>query len=357
MIFREMKTSLFFRNIRSSRSVLTGYALAATALSGFVAANAQPVPNEPSVPAVAPPMAHVAGSMLASRVVLVARPLDSNHEITAVRFLLDGATLAECGPPGRYVWETGGLRAGRHVVQVQAFDGERFVGQSEPYVVYTGNFSAVTTKNFDVPFHTYEFSSSRVSAIAAPRLSAGVQASGARIAESGNIASGRLATALVEVYLNGVKQEFAPAARIASTEEMTPVVSKSKPRRKNRRAPKSTRIAGKLMGIGSQRTVWLPARPLLERLGARVSWQSRDQTLVAVLNIAGAPRRILLCATPGRAAQAEVGGRRIALATPVRLADNAIMVPLAFCREALELRVQWQKETSRVEMFTPITPA
>jgi hypothetical protein len=96
---------------------------------------------------------------------------------------------------------------------------------------------------------------------------------------------------------------------------------------------------------------------LLERLGARVSWQQKDQTLVAVLNVAGAPRRILLSAAPGRAAQAEIGGRRYALATPVRLADNALMVPLAFCREALELRVRWQKETSRVEMFTPISPA
>jgi hypothetical protein len=42
---------------------------------------------------------------------------------------------------------------------------------------------------------------------------------------------------------------------------------------------------------------------------------------------------------------------------PVRQADNAIMVPLEFCTQALNLRVNWYSGKRRVEMFTPITPA
>jgi hypothetical protein len=41
----------------------------------------------------------VADPTLASRVTLIARPADANYTVTAVRFLLDGRTLAEVGRP------------------------------------------------------------------------------------------------------------------------------------------------------------------------------------------------------------------------------------------------------------------
>ncbi len=112
-------------------------------------------------------------------VVLVARPLDSNRAITAVRFLLDGQTLAEAGPPGRYVWDTRSLRPGRHVVQVQAFSDDQFVGLSAPLAVFispvaqSGNAASVA-----LSFSTYEIDPRRAHSVAVPRLPAAGRAAG-----------------------------------------------------------------------------------------------------------------------------------------------------------------------------------
>jgi hypothetical protein len=93
-----------------------------------------------------------------------------------------------------------------------------------------------------------------------------------------------------------------------------------------------------------------------------VRYETASKTLRAELNIAGATRRITLTAAdaarsrPGMA-HAEIDGHHFALRMPVRQADNAIMVPLEFCTQALNLRVNWHRNQRRVEMFTPITPA
>ena len=91
-------------------------------------------------------------------------------------------------------------------------------------------------------------------------------------------------------------------------------------------------------------------------------YDTGTKTLRAELNVAGATRRITL--TPGDPARlrpgmayAEIDGRFYALRMPVRQADNAIMVPLEFCTQALNLRVNYQRSQRRVDMFTPITPA
>lgn len=292
---------------------------------------------------------------LSGRVTLVARPADSNYSVTAVRFLLDGRTLAEVGPPGRYEWDTNGLRAGRHIVQVQAFSGELLVGISEPTPVTVGadaSLSSLAVGTLELSFPTYG-AGRRVSSIPAPRLSGGQSSSGGYIAPASGVSASRISGVVVDVYLNGVKQEFAPAARLASADELRP---KAAPRRSTRAARRTRRQ--------SKRMVWMPARPLLERLGARMKYEARSNTLVAELNIAGGTRRIRLSpssGTPARGdsgkAYAEIDGHRFALQMPVRQADNAIMVPLQFCTQALNLRVNWHSGKRRVEMFTPITPA
>jgi hypothetical protein len=298
----------------------------------------------------------VADPTLASRVTLIARPADANYTVTAVRFLLDGRTLAEVGSPGRYEWSTVGLRPGRHIVQVQAFSGELLVGISEPTPVIVGrdaSLSSFASRTLELSFPTYG-AGRRVSNIPAPRLSSG-QGSSGYIAPANGSAGSRISGVLVDVYLNGVKQEFAPAARLASVDELRPKV-----------APRpSTRVAKTPLRQGeAKRMVWMPARPLLQRLGARLKYEAGSKTLVAELNIAGGTRRIRLSpsgGTPARTdsgkAYAEIDGHRFALQMPVRQADNAMMVPLEFCTQALNLRVTWHSGKRRVEMFTPITPA
>lgn len=330
----------------------------------------------------APPLSHGSGVAVGNKVVLVARPLDSNRVVTSVRFLLDGVTLAEVGAPGRWLWNTTSIRTGRHVIQVQAFDHDTFIGLSEPLVVYTGQSSspAGLMPVMDVPFFTYEMDPRRSAGIVAPRIA--VRA-GSSISETGNPQSARLAAPLVEVYLNGIKQEFAPAARVATADELAATGARTasvaaafappaKPakgtvrsrsarrqqaqREERERAEKKARLA-RLAAKETNRTVWLPARPLLERLGAHISYQPKSGVMVAQLSVAGAPRRIVLSARNTTAVQAAMAGQRQALTSPVRLSENAIMVPLSFCQDALDLRVRWQKETRRVEMFTPIAPA
>lgn len=298
---------------------------------------------------------NTADPTLATRVTLIARPADANYTVTAVRFLLDGRTLAEVGPPGRYEWDTVGLRPGRHIVQVQAFSGELLVGISEPTPVTVGpdaSASALAVGTLELSFPTYS-AGRRVSSIPAPRLSGGQSNSGNYIAPATGVAASRISGVLVDVYLNGVKQEFAPAARLASVDELKPEAA-PRPRTRVAKAPPA----------GAKRTVWLPARPLLERLGARMKYEAHSKTLVAELNIAGGTRRIRLSpgnGTPARSdsgkAYAEIDGHQFALQMPVRQTDNAIMVPLEFCTQALNLRVNWHVGKRRVEMFTPITPA
>jgi hypothetical protein len=330
----------------------------------------------------------ISGTLVGSRVTLIARPQDSNHAITAVRFLLDGNTLAEVGPPGHYVWSTRGLRLGRHVVQVQAFSGESFVGVSPPLaLIVTATDSSTVVP---VSFPTYGFSARRASDVVAPRLNTtpvasipgafqapGTSAYGTYIEPARGLDAVGLTNSFVEVYLNGVKQEFAPAPRVASAEELDATMSQPAASQRTvqdtarTQQGSSSRVADatrrqqatassnrSLSGQSAPRTVWMPARPLLERLGARVRWEARSKTLTADLNVAGGTRRILLSAnSSGGSAYAEVNGRRMALQMPVRLTENAIMVPLTFCTEALNLRATWQKESRRVELYTPITPA
>ena len=290
-----------------------------------------PVQRDENAPA-------IIGTVIGRHTILIARPYDANRAVTAVRFLLDGFTLAEAGSPGRYDWIAGNLRAGRHVLQVQAFEGEAFIGQSEPMAVYVSDTAPAMA--LEVPFFTYE-DSRRAPEVVAPRL-AKEYAKGARLslAQEGSERVGRVT---VEVFLNGEKQEFAPAARLASADEL----ANSTPT-KSRRARVAT--------AQPSRTVWIPARPLLEKLGARLQWRATDRTLVADLKIAGGARRLMLTAGQN-GARAHIDGRQLEVQSPVRQADNALMVPLSFCQQALDLRVWWQPEVRRVEMFTTIYPA
>lgn len=292
----------------------------------------------------------IVGTVIGRHTILIARPYDANRAVTAVRFLLDGATLAEAGAPGRFNWNAPTLRAGRHVIQVQAFAGKDFIGQSEPLAVFVSDTAAASA--LEVPFFTYE-DSRRAPAIAAPRL-AQTYAQGPRL-DMTHEGSERVGRVTVEVFLNGEKQEFAPAARLASADELSaPTRESSKPR---------TESAASGSGAGKQpakaaatRTVWIPARPLLEKLGAQLQWQASNRTLIADLRIAGGVRRLMLTAGQN-GARANIDGRQLEVQAPVRQADNALMVPLAFCEQALDLRVSWRPEARRVEMFTTIYPA
>ena len=295
----------------------------------------------------------IAARKIGRRVSLVARPFDANRAITAVRFLLDGKTLAETAAPGRFAWDTSSLRAGRHVVQVQAFSGSAFVGQSEPVAVY---ITDVAPSVLEVPFFTYEGAGRRAQEIIAPRIS-----TQGRIALTPH-SPGRVADASVEVFLNGEKQEFAPAARLASAEELAPrkktVVRAPRTRREKRRHKLAQQRLASITAKDARaaRTVWIPARPLLEKLGARLRWQESNQTLVADLEIAGGVRRLVLKAGES-GARTYIDGRDLAVKSPVRQTDNALMVPIAFCAEALDLRVSYQPQQRRVELFTAISPA
>jgi len=278
--------------------------------------------------------------------ILIARPYDANRAVTSVRFLLDGTTLAETGAPGRFSWNAPTLRAGRHVIQVQAFAGETFVGQSEPMAVFVSDAAAASA--LEVPFFTYE-DTRRTSDIKAPKL-AQAYAAGPRL-DLARESAERVGRVTVEVFLNGVKQEFAPAARLASAEELN-AAEAPKPGTSPRRSTRQTQKAA----AQPTRTVWIPARPLLEKLGARLQWLALDRTLVADLRIAGGVRRLMLSAGQD-GARANIDGRQLQVKSPVRLADNALMVPLSFCEQALDLRVSWRPEARRVEMFTTIYPA
>lgn len=445
----------------------------------------------------------VAQTRISGRVVLAARPYDSNFAVTSVRFLLDGHMLAEVGAPGRFSWDTRGLRAGRHIVQVQAFSQDRFVGISFPTAISIvppdGADATIASPRAQVQalvelgFHTYEIDPRRHAGIIAPRLAAGGKNTDAEsvIEPFSDLSPGGAARPnglIVEVYLNGVRQDFAPAARLARAEELEPLstssgsnastasrfsalphassggaasgqtadisgsraassrvaspapvaaghkaatrssqrVSSRSARRNARRriarrnaeaartrAAQASRIAqasraamakrlaanpksstnasstnasstdasstdassrsaigafaagasgsNEVSASGVPRTVWMPARPLLERLGARVHWEAASHTLVADLNMAGGMRRITLCPDAGRpgegAAFADIDGRHMQLQMPVRQVDNTLMVPLAFCVQALNLRTAWRKENRRLELWTPIAPA
>ena len=405
----------------------------------------------------------VAETRVAGRVVLVARPYDSNFAVTSVRFLLDGRTLAEVGAPGRYSWDTRGLRAGRHIVQVQAFSNNRFIGISFPTALSIMPQSAAAAASRDgmqalveLGFHTYEIDARRAASVVAPRLAVVDGASEAQgddrfIEPSSDLFPGAAARPhglIVEVFLNGVRQDFAPAARLARADELEPLSdsissapasaasrasslgknasvargpsTQASPRRsaassssssrrvssrrsrhryarrrdargtshairvaKADRAAIARRQASQKAGAASAsasrgtanavassaaasgkgvvRTVWMPARPLLERLGARVHWEASSRTLVADLDMAGGTRRITLCPDQGRPGEgiawAEIGGRHMQLQMPVRQTENTLMVPLEFCVQALNLRTAWQKENRRLELWTPIAPA
>ncbi|HEX8550120.1 MAG TPA: stalk domain-containing protein [Abditibacteriaceae bacterium] len=290
--------------------------------------------------------AQIAATKIGRRVILIARPFDANRPVTAVRFLLDGNTLAEAGAPGRWDWDTSNLRQGRHVVQVQAFSGEAFIGQSEPMAVYVTDGPASV---LEVPFFTYEGEGRRPQQVVAPRIS-----TSGRIAPTSE-PSGRVGSALIEVFLNGEKQEFAPAARLASAEELAPkpVVKRSRSRRERQRLKRLAIL--RAQSAKASRTVWIPARPLLQKLGAQLHWREAKQTLVADLRIAGGVRRLELTAGED-GTRARIDGRQIALKSPVRQADNALMVPISFCAQALDLRVSYQPQQRRVELFTPISP-
>jgi hypothetical protein len=183
---------------------------------------------------------------------------------------------------------------------------------------------------------------------------------GATIAPASGEAAARISGMLVDVYLNGVKLDFAPPSRLASAEELRPKAPQ--PRRSSRSRRARPAVSRPIRVSAAQRTVWMPARPLLQRLGARVRYEAGSKTLRAELNIAGATRRIALMAGDAArsrtgVAYAEIGGRHYSLSMPVRQADNSIMVPLEFCTQALNLRVNWHRTERRVELFTPITPA
>lgn len=292
------------------------------------------------------PEPDIVGTVIGRHTILIARPYDANRAVTSVRFLLDGITLAETGAPGRFDWNAQKLRGGRHVIQVQAFEGQTFIGQSEPLAVFVSD--STPARVLEVPFFTYE-DSRRASGIIAPKL-AMTYSRGSRISLSQESAE-RVGRVTVEVFLNGEKQEFAPAARLASAEELGADASfnPKKPVAKRHRTP--LKVTPQMA-----RTVWIPARPLLEKLGAQLKWHAGKRTLVADLKMAGGARRLTLTAGQN-GARAQIDGRQLQVQSPVRQADNALMVPLSFCEQALDLRVSWRPEARRVEMFTTIYPA
>lgn len=354
-------------------SLLVGTALLFSAgADGTGKARAQSFPAT-TLPASGGAAQTVVGMRVGPRVALVARPTDSNHAVTAVRFLLDGQTLIEAGPPGRFFWDTSNLRPGRHVVQVQAFSGERFVGLSAPLAVLVSPLADRNNQtSVELTFSTYEIDPRRANSVAAPRLPAAEPprrdnsaAAPLFIEPASALAPSRPDDLRVEVFLNGVRQNFAPAARLASADELqSPQAAggsrsngRSSRRRRSRRHQGRRGVRLARTRTAPPRTVWMPVRPLLQRLGARMRWEPGSKTLLAELDTADGKRRIAVSTGRGAgredgAAYTEVGGQQLQLPVPVRLADNAIMVPLSFCTQALNMRVAWRKQNRRVELFT-----
>lgn len=292
----------------------------------------------------APREAMPAMRQLRGEVVVAAQPLDANRTIVSARFILDGRTLAEVGAPGRYLWDTSRARVGRHVLQVQAFCEDGYVGLSDPTAVMVadgaGSGDASTRELVALPFATYGRDERRVE-VAPPRSPQVAYGGTTPSADSG---------LKVEVYLNGVRQNFVPAAHLATIS-----TSKSAPRSR-RRQRASTRIAAAPTKL--RKTVWMPARPLLERLGARVRLEESGALMRAELDVAGVRHRIVM-RTEGKTVVtfATVRGRSARLDIPVRRSGSGFFVPLDFCRQALNLNVRWPSGARRVDLFTSISPS
>ena len=282
---------------------------------------------------------------LRGEVVVAAQPLDANRTIVSARFILDGSTLAEVGAPGRYLWDTSRVRTGRHILQVQAFCEDGYVGLSDPTAVIVlagaGSGDASTRELVALPFATYGRDERRIE-VTPPRMPQAAYAGTTPSAPSG---------LNVEVYLNGVRQNFVPAAHLATISTTPKSASRSRSRHRA-----STRVAAAPAKL--RKTVWMPARPLLERLGARVRLEKSGALMRAELDVAGVRHRIVMRAEGKNVATfATVRGHSARLDIPVRRSASGFFVPLDFCRQALNLNVRWPSGARRVDLFTSISPS
>ena len=322
------------------RSFLSRRVAACAALSLLLGASTRALEAQDTARLEAPAMRQLRGA-----VVVAAQPLDANRTIVSARFILDGKTLAEVGAPGRYLWDTSRARIGRHVLQVQAFCEDGYIGLSDPMAVLVadgaGNGDASTRELVALPFATYGRDERRTE-VAPPRAPQAAYGGITPRADSG---------LNVEVYLNGVRQNFVPAAHLATIAAPLKIASRS---RYHRRA--STRSAAAPSKM--RKTVWMPARPLLERLGARVRLERSGAALRADLDVAGVPHRIVMRVEGKSVATfATVRGRSARLDIPVRRSGSGFFVPLDFCRQALNLNVRWPSGARRVDLFTSISPS
>lgn len=97
--------------------------------------------------------------------------------------------------------------------------------------------------------------------------------------------------------------------------------------------------------IRSGRTL-LPARALLETLGATLSWDAERRDVTAALG----NRRLFLKIGNDRAV---VDDREVLLDAPPVIAYDRTLLPVRFVAEAFGLRVEWNASTRTVMLFNP----
>jgi len=90
----------------------------------------------------------------------------------------------------------------------------------------------------------------------------------------------------------------------------------------------------------------VPMRQMFAALGAEVTWEPTTQTIFA-------KKDALVVTLQIGSRQAIVGGKSVALETPVLAADGAAMVPLRLVGEAFGARIAWDASTGTIFVETP----
>jgi len=93
-------------------------------------------------------------------------------------------------------------------------------------------------------------------------------------------------------------------------------------------------------------TVMVPFRPIFEKLGLTIGWDSRSQT------ITGKKEGLEISLKIGRS-QGNVNGQARSLSIAPAVVGSSTLVPLRFIGEATGSEVTWEKETNTVTITTP----
>lgn len=89
----------------------------------------------------------------------------------------------------------------------------------------------------------------------------------------------------------------------------------------------------------------VPMRAIFERLGAEISWNSKEQS------VTGTRGETTIYLKNGDT-QATVNGKSVKLDVPAQTVNSRMMVPIRFISESLGAKVKWEKETKTVFITT-----